>query len=73
MWSNARTSVCDESILESDNQRDWKSYEIGRVKIHVVDNSYSVVTALVDWILWWLCNHQPDSPIAGSSGRGSGT
>jgi hypothetical protein len=41
--------------------------------IHVVDNSYSVATALVDWILWWLCNHWPDSPIAGSSGRGSGT
>ena len=33
----------------------------------------SVVTALVGWILWRLCHHQPDSPIAGSSGRGSCT
>jgi hypothetical protein len=48
-----------------------KIYEIGESTIHVVDDSYSVVTALVDWILWRLCHHQPDSPVAGSSGRGS--
>ena len=35
----------------------WKSLRDRESAIHVVDNSYSVVTALVDWILWWLCNH----------------
>ena len=50
-----------------------KVYETGRVTIHVVDNSYSVATAVVGWILWRLCYHQPDSLVAGSSGRGSST
>jgi hypothetical protein len=40
---------------------------------YVVGYSYSVVTALVGWILWWLCHHQPDSLIAGSGGGGSCT
>jgi hypothetical protein len=57
MWSNARASVCDESILEWDNLRDWKVLRNGESAIHVVDNSNSVVTALGDWILWRLCNH----------------
>ena len=51
--------------------RDWKSLRNRESAIHVVDDSYSVITALVDWILWWLCNHWSDSRIAGSSGRGS--
>ena len=73
MWSNARTSVCDESILEGTIKRDWKSLPNRESTIHVVDNSYSVATAVVGWILWRLCHHQPDSLVAGSSGRGSST
>ena len=37
---------------------------------YVVGNSCSAVTALVGWVLWRLCHHQPNSPIAGS-GRDS--
>jgi hypothetical protein len=56
----------------------WNEYSTKGIKnkestIYVVGNSHSVVIAVVGWILWWLCNDKPDSPVAGSSGRGSGT
>ena len=47
MWSNARTSVCDESILECDNLRDWKVYETGRVR-------FMLWIILIVLLLLWL-------------------
>jgi hypothetical protein len=40
---------------------------------YVVGNTYTVVTAMVSWILWRVCHYQPDSPIAGGCGCGAGT
>lgn len=37
-----------------------------------MDDSCSVVAALVGWVLWRLCHQQPDSPVAGSSAYCSG-
>jgi len=39
---------------------------------YVMDNTYSVIAALVGWVFWRLCHQQPDSSIAGGSCRHSG-
>ena len=74
MWSNARTAVSNWSIMKRTEV--LKGRKITKNKesmIHVVDNSNSLAAAVVGWILWRLCHHQPDSLVADSSGRGSGT
>jgi Flp pilus assembly protein TadB len=47
MWSNARTSICDESILEWTIKGFSKIHEIGRVR-------FMLWTILVVLLLLWL-------------------
>jgi hypothetical protein len=58
MWSNARTSVTDRFIMgwTQGYSRSWAIFEMRRVRLSVVGNSCSVVTAMVGGILWWLCH-----------------
>jgi hypothetical protein len=74
MWPNARTAMFDYSILYHGLNK-FRVEQVSRLGEYdyVVGNSYSVVTALVGWVLWRLCHYQPDSPIAGSCGGGSCT
>lgn len=47
MWSNARTSICDEYILEWINKGIGKVYEIGRVR-------FMLWIILIVLLLLWL-------------------
>ena len=71
MCSNAQTALLASSILQG--YRDPKDRTIFKAGEHkyVVGDSYSVITTLVGWVLWWIRHHQPYSLIAGRSGRGS--
>jgi len=71
MWSNAQTLLRASFILHGywDIQRS-DNFQTGECD-YVVGDPYSVITALVSWVLWWLRHHQPYSLIAGRSDRRS--
>ena len=73
MWSNARTALCDYFIVDVYRGIQGVRQFLMRRDDHVVGNSYSVIAALVGWVLWRLRHHQPDPSTARSSGGGSGT
>ena len=60
MWSSAQTPLFAQFTVEQKNSEHFET----RKHDHVVDHSNSVIAALADWVLWWLCHQQPDSHTA---------